>query len=170
MTLDRRAHLSICLAGFFVMAGSGLILWSRWSKAAAVPSTPPPPDPVVTAGTGWPAHTPAAAEPAAPAAAAAPAPATSAPAAPAPAAATKRNILFSYRNSKPLKVELVGGFNNWTPAPLTKGQNQTWEISVSLEPGEYAYNFIVDGKVTRDPNNPRTAPEGRSLLVVRPLQ
>jgi 1,4-alpha-glucan branching enzyme len=78
--------------------------------------------------------------------------------------------MFSFRHSKPSRVEIVGSFNNWEPVPLVKGENHTWSVSLSLTPGEYTYNFVADGKVIRDPNNPRTAPEGRSLLVVKPLE
>jgi hypothetical protein len=79
-----------------------------------------------------------------------------------------RNIMFSFRHSKPARVEVIGSFTNWDPRPLVKGKNHTWTASFPLAPGEYTYNFIVDGRVIRDPNNPRTAPEGRSLLVVQP--
>ena len=70
--------------------------------------------------------------------------------------------------SRPSRVEITGSFNNWTPSPFVKEDNHVWEITLTLVPGEYTYNFLVDGKPIRDPNNPRTAPEGRSLLVVKP--
>jgi plastocyanin len=84
-----------------------------------------------------------------------------------PAAEPGRKILFTLRDSRPSRVEITGSFNNWTPAPFVKGENHVWEITLTLIPGEYAYNFLVDGKAIRDPNNPRTAPEGRSLRVVK---
>ncbi len=85
-----------------------------------------------------------------------------------PATSAVRNILFSYRNSKPSQVKIIGSFNDWVPQPMKKGKNHTWTIPVPLAPGDYTYNFLVDGKVIRDPNNPRTANEGRSFLTVKP--
>ncbi len=182
MSLDRRSTLSLCLGSFFIMAGAAFVAWSRWDglsheqpsiKESALPEAF---NPALNArtGTGWPAATPAEKTPETPPATATPTAAPGTPASPPPPAAlpspaTKRNIRFTYPNSKPLKVEIVGSFNNWTPAPMTKGENHLWETTVSLAPGEYTYNFIVNGKVVRDPNNPRTAPEGRSLLLVKPL-
>jgi hypothetical protein len=184
MSLDRRSILSLCLGSLFIMAGAAFIGWSRWDKLShglpplkekgALPDTF---DPSLNAGgTGWPAPGPKheEAHAAAPLASTTPAPSTPAPeVAPVapptpPAAAAKRNILFSYRNSKASKVAIVGSFNNWTPAPMTSADKREWSLSVSLDPGEYTYNFLVDGKPVRDPNNAHTAPEGRSLLVVTP--
>lgn len=172
MTLDRRAALSVCLGSALTLAGSAFMMWSRWQTLAVnVPPAPPPAipetfDPNLSAGTGWPS-TPAPTAPAVPAAPA-PAPAPTVPA--SPAANQKRNIRFSYRSSRPTKVELVGSFNGWTAAAMAKGDNHVWSVTVPLAPGDHTYNFLVDGKPVRDPNNPRTAPEGRSLLVVKPLQ
>jgi hypothetical protein len=84
-----------------------------------------------------------------------------------------RNIGFSYKNSKVKKVELIGSFNNWIPQPLTKAENNTWKISVSLPPGDYAYNFVADGRPVRDPYNQKVCNAGRgfvnSYLKVKPL-
>lgn len=84
-----------------------------------------------------------------------------------------RHIGFAYRNSKVKKVEIIGDFNDWNPAPMKKGANHTWAISVDIVPGDYAYNFVVDGKPVRDPNNPKVCNVGRgfpnSYLKVKPL-
>jgi hypothetical protein len=159
MTLDRRAYLSIALGSFLIMLGAAFVMAARWQKTprpaappAAIPETF---DPALAAGTGWPA------------APVQPAPAPTPPA-PSPSAPEKRNIKFSYRDSRPARVEIVGSFNQWTPQPLAKGENHVWSTSVELGAGEYTYNFLVDGRPVRDPNNPRTAPEGRSLLVIPP--
>ena len=172
MALDKRTALSLCLGSFFLMLGSGFLLWSRWDKvsrgtpAIKKASLPETFDPAFGVGTGWPATTSPA--PSVPPASAAP----GAPPARPPTAVSDpgktHNIRFTLRDSRPSKVELVGSFNNWTPEPLSKGNNYVWEIAVPLKPGEYTYNFLVDGRPSRDPNNPRTAPEGRSLLVVKP--
>jgi len=82
----------------------------------------------------------------------------------------RRNIAFSFRNSRPAKVDIIASFTNWKPKAMKKSKNYTWVYTASLEPGSYTYNFVVDGrKIIRDPNNKRTAPGGRSLLTVKPM-
>jgi len=54
------------------------------------------------------------------------------------------------------KVEIIGSFNNWIPQPLVKSEKHMWKISLALSPGEYAYNFIADGKPIKDPFNQKT--------------
>ena len=51
-------------------------------------------------------------------------------------------------------VSLIGDFNNWDPAadPLSVDQNGLWWIEKSLDPGTYAYQFVIDGEtVIGDP-------------------
>jgi len=149
--------ISILVADIFAMLGGLNIMWARYGerqtrlpdipRSAPIRKMPAPaaqPDPAAAASV----------VPVSPAAATAKAPA--------------RSVLFTYRNSKPRAVELIGSFNNWTPQPLAKGKNFMWTAAVPLAPGEYTYNYLVDGKAIRDPNNPRTATEGRSLLIVKP--
>lgn len=78
-------------------------------------------------------------------------------------ASRPRNIGFSYRNSKVKKVEIIGSFNNWVPQPLSRSDNYTWKINLTLAPGEYAYNFIADGKPIKDPFNQKTVNAGRGF-------
>jgi len=70
----------------------------------------------------------------------------------------KYNIKFSYDNDKAKEVYLVGDFNNWNPEidKMQKDQNGIWYITKFLSPGEYAYQFVVDGKWILDPANPLT--------------
>ena len=85
-----------------------------------------------------------------------------------------RNILFQYRNSKPLNVSIVGDFNNWIPQKMTKEKNHTWKIVFKLEHGEYNYQFVVDGKWIKDSYNPNSKPDGyggeNSVLIVKTLE
>lgn len=86
----------------------------------------------------------------------------------------RRNILFQYISSKVKSVEIIGDFNDWMPQALTREGN-VWKIVIQLEPGEYAYNFVVDGKIITDPNNlrpPRDTGRGflSSVVVVKPLE
>jgi Tfp pilus assembly major pilin PilA len=84
-----------------------------------------------------------------------------------------RNISFVYKNSKVKKVEVIADFTDWIPVKMAKGANSTWKLNMALAPGEYAYNFVIDGKPKRDPNNPKICNAGRgfpnSYLKVKSL-
>jgi cytoskeletal protein RodZ len=75
---------------------------------------------------------------------------------------------FTYTNSNANEVQLVGSFNGWTPQEFQRRAGGQWMVSVTLTPGDYSYNFVVDGKTIRDPNQRRTDEKGRSLLTVAP--
>ena len=66
----------------------------------------------------------------------------------------------------------MGDFNQWSPQLMKKDQNHNWTITLTLQPGEYAYNFIIDGKIIRDPSNRKIKKANQkilsSLLIVRP--
>lgn len=183
MIIDRKTLLAVLLADFFVMFGAVFIMWDRVELARArLPNIPlretvsqlPEAQPETTQALDPQSQMSAATTespltPVIPTADTA-TDATTTPAAAEPASyAPTRRIRFSYRNSKPLRVEIIGDFNKWQPQAMTRGKNFEWYATFPLRPGEYTYNFIVDGKVIRDPNNPRTASEGRSLLTVKPL-
>lgn len=53
------------------------------------------------------------------------------------------------------QVSLVGDFNRWDPQTLPMRllkDGSTWEVQVMLPPGRYAYAFVVDGRLARDPS------------------
>ena len=57
-------------------------------------------------------------------------------------------------------VSIVGDFNGWTEGSLPlrrSADGRTWEIEVPLAPGRYAYSFVVDGRLARDPSAPTAA-------------
>jgi len=89
-----------------------------------------------------------------------------------PAEEEQRNVAFTFRHSKVKKVEIIGDFNDWIPQSLVKGKDSKWAISLKLRPGEYAYNYVVDGKPIKDPNNQKVCDAGRgfvnSYLKVKP--
>jgi hypothetical protein len=53
------------------------------------------------------------------------------------------------------EVCVVGCFNDWDPTanPLKRTQSGTWRGTVSIEPGEHQYRFVVDGEWRDDPVN-----------------
>ena len=91
----------------------------------------------------------------------------------AAAPAETRNISFTYKNSKAKKVEVIGDFTDWVPKRMDNSGAHTWKLTIALAPGDYAYNYVVNGKPRRDPNNPKVCNAGRgftnSFLKVKPL-
>jgi len=43
------------------------------------------------------------------------------------------------------EVAVGGEFNGWVPVPLACQQGSTWAVNLDIEPGCYAYRFLVDG-------------------------
>jgi 1,4-alpha-glucan branching enzyme len=90
------------------------------------------------------------------------------PAAEAPALASVR---FVFVAPGAARVSVVGDFNHWdaNATPLRKLSDGTWIIDVPIDPGRYAYAFVVDGKIEVDPAAPRAQSEfgENSVLMVR---
>ena len=70
---------------------------------------------------------------------------------------------FSYKPLEKVKKVLVtGSFNNWSKEKdqlLDKG-NSVYELTLPMDPGNYIYKYIVDGKEIVDPVNSEKAPTG----------
>lgn len=86
-----------------------------------------------------------------------------------------RNIMFQFKSSKIHMVSIIGDFNDWTPQALTKTKDNVWQIVFQLEPGEYKYNYVMNGKVVLDPNNMKPPVDNSrgfksSVLTVKSLQ
>lgn len=68
-------------------------------------------------------------------------------------------------------VNIVGDFNSWVINDASKliRENGTWKKRVKLDPGEYKYRFVVDGKWMDDPSNPqkRLNPFGEMDSILR---
>ena len=65
--------------------------------------------------------------------------------------ANKSKFTFEYTGGEK-DVKIKGEFNAWNPTPLTQvGDNHT--IDIFLNPGNYQYVFLLDGKDRRDKSN-----------------
>ena len=70
-------------------------------------------------------------------------------------------------------VYVVGDFNGWKKSDNSKMQNNKgiYSREYELEPGEYAYKFIVNGKWIKDENASKFAPDNfggeNSLLIIK---
>lgn len=66
------------------------------------------------------------------------------------------------------QVILSGSFNGWRNDELYMTKTATgWELPYTLGPGNYAYNFIVDGKVAK-PVNTSIGKDGDLYFVIEP--
>ncbi len=165
--MSRGSLMMLLILDLLVMGGAGFIIWDRVKKKNEVPP------PVVAAPVSMPAalsapvQEPAQIQPAEPAAT--PAPVTKEP---APAAETQakpapkgppRKILFKYNDVAARRVSIVGDFNQWSPKLMKKDAYGHWVITLSIAPGDYSYNFIVDGRMIRDPNNKRVKQSSQKI-------
>ena len=60
---------------------------------------------------------------------------------------------FAFQAPTNKQVSLAGDFNNWDTraAPMHKGPDGIWRLSVPLVPGRYEYRFFADGEWHNDP-------------------
>jgi len=79
-------------------------------------------------------------------------------------ATSQQLYTFVYRpHGKVSNVVVSGSFNNWNKEKdqlLDRQGTGVYELSLPLEPGNYIYKFLVDGKEILDPNNQEKAPTG----------
>lgn len=61
---------------------------------------------------------------------------------------------FAFQAPTTRQVSLAGDFNNWDTraAPMEKGPDGFWRLSVPLAPGRYEYRFYADGVWQDDPS------------------
>jgi len=74
------------------------------------------------------------------------------PVAPAKASADSRLTHFELLDTDARTVFLAGSFNQWNPSatPMARSGEGKWVKELSLSPGCYEYQFIVDGCWTPD--------------------
>jgi hypothetical protein len=67
-------------------------------------------------------------------------------------------VIFTLRAPEAQEVFLVGDFNQWNPTvePMNRVDDR-WEVGLFLVAGDYHYQFVVDGKLLDDPDNPASA-------------
>lgn len=75
-----------------------------------------------------------------------------------------RDAAFSYSNGRASfwlpdhhdaeSVFLSGTFNSWSTSETAMTPcDSGWTVSIKIEPGKYAYKYIIDGNWNRDPSN-----------------
>ena len=60
---------------------------------------------------------------------------------------------FAFPSPLARQVSVAGDFNNWDPkaAPMHKGPDGVWHLSVLLKPGRHEYRFFADELWCDDP-------------------
>lgn len=83
--------------------------------------------------------------------------------------------IFRYTNTDARSVHVVGDFNDWNPTSdpmIDENGDGQWTLFYPLEPGRYAYKFVVDGtRWIPDPTNGNHEPDGfdgRNSVVIIP--
>lgn len=79
-----------------------------------------------------------------------------------------RPIEFRFRAPNAKKVQLAGAFlvSSGGKMAMEQKSGKIWSLTIYLKPSEtYRYYFIVDGKKTLDPQNPRSS-GGASVIAI----
>ena len=68
-----------------------------------------------------------------------------------------KGVLYTlkfYPHSNVSSVMVAGDFNSWNPNGYNFSKKDNyWEYTLEIEPGNYAYQIIVDGNWIKDPHN-----------------
>lgn len=86
-------------------------------------------------------------------------------------ASRKKKVTLSLPDEGYRNVRIKGEMNAWNPASANMTQTEgVWKYTFELNPGNYQYLFMPDGREMKDPNNPTTVPNGiggfNSLLEI----
>lgn len=74
------------------------------------------------------------------------------------------NVTFRLKADYATQVELSGSWMQ-AKAPMTRGENCVWEVTVPApSPEIYTYNFVVDGVAVNDPSNVLMQRDGNRFL------
>ena len=80
-------------------------------------------------------------------------------------------VRFVFVAPEAARVSVVGDFNQWNASamPMRRLSDGTWIADIPIDPGSYAYAFVVDGRIEVDPSAPRAKGEfgENSVLMVR---
>lgn len=55
-------------------------------------------------------------------------------------------------------VAVAGDFSDWRPVPMKRQKSGVFVRHVPTPSEEFEYKFVIDGKWTRDPDNPQLTP------------
>ncbi|OON96499.1 MAG: type I pullulanase [Candidatus Epulonipiscioides saccharophilum] len=80
-------------------------------------------------------------------------------------------VTFNYYGLNATTVCVAGSFNDWnaTDTPMTKSANGLWQLTKTLEDGEYQYKFVVDENYINDPFNINKSGDNNIFLIGDPI-
>lgn len=63
------------------------------------------------------------------------------------------DVKLWYNSPKSKDMSIAGSFNNWdlTKDKMVKNEKGIWELILSLKPGQYEYQYIIDGTMAGGP-------------------
>ena len=76
-------------------------------------------------------------------------------------------VTFYFKGPENRAVYIAGSFNNWDPFMyrLDEKRDGLYSITLRLNPGEYFYHFISNGRVLLDPFNTRRGSDSEGVIV-----
>jgi 1,4-alpha-glucan branching enzyme len=80
-------------------------------------------------------------------------------------------VRLEFHDDNARSVCVAGAFNDWNPKtiPMLTGGPGQWIKDLSLLPGSYEYQYVVDGKWINDPQAVKSTPNpygGRNSVLV----
>src|SRR5437879_3795697 len=75
------------------------------------------------------------------------------------------SLFVRFRMPGATRVAIAGEWSRWTPAPLRAVGDDAWEGPITLAPGTYRFNLVVDGKEWVVPAGVATLSDGLGGLV-----
>jgi len=72
-------------------------------------------------------------------------------------------VTLRFTNPEAHSVSVIGTFNGWSPdqSRMRRSVDGTWEITLSLRPGKYAYRYLINSrKQVLDPRSQYEEPDG----------
>ncbi len=75
------------------------------------------------------------------------------------------SLFVRFRMPGAKRVAIAGEWNRWTPAPLRAVGDDAWEGRITLAPGTYRFNLVVDGSDWVVPAGVATLSDGLGGLV-----
>jgi hypothetical protein len=89
-----------------------------------------------------------------------------------PAIRREGDVTFRIAAPEAAAVAIAGAFTGWDPVPLVTDGSGTWWVTLRLSPGEYEYNYVVDGRATVPPEATIVRPDGfggsNGVILVTP--
>lgn len=80
-------------------------------------------------------------------------------------------VHLEFHDDKAKSVGIAGTFNDWNPesTPMVTSGSGQWSGQLTLSPGIYEYQYVVDGRWINDPQAVKSTPNpfgGRNSVLI----